>query len=179
MSDGVSYRVEHADVLSSAERMRLGELIVSGFPLADRYIDGESVARWRCEAWRTTPALLHCVAYLEKVGTPVAQQSLFRLSSPGIVVFGLGDMVVSEPFRGRGIARALIEMAVSQAREAGAEAICTRTTKLATVFRGLGFVSDEQGMLFTSEQGEPLPYLMAWTAPGLSIRSAALTPSDF
>lgn len=178
MSDTLSFQLRRPDQMAAAERAELGRLILSGFPLAHRFYDQEMLERLRAEAWRTVPPVAHLIAYTDK-HRPVGQQSLFHLAAPGLDVYGLGDIVVAHAFRGRGIARQLVVRAVDEARRAGAQAICTRTTKLAGVFADLGFVADERGAHFTDENGLPLAYLMVWLASGISAGSVPLTPSDF
>lgn len=173
------YEIRDAELLSNAERAVLGSFIVSGFPGCRENFGDYLVERWSARAWRTTPAVAHAIAS-DADGQPVGQLSVFRLSVvSNRVVFGFGDMIVAEAWRGQGMARALIQAAFEETCRRGAQAVCARTHGLGGPLAALGFREDEQGRWFSDESGQGLPALWVWLADGCERGTEPLNPSDF
>jgi predicted N-acetyltransferase YhbS len=175
----VRYELHEAAQMDELLRAEVGQLIVSGFERAHQTFGDRLCEQWAQRAWRTVPSQFHYVAH-DEAGLVVAQQSVARLSVPSDrVVLGLGDMVVAKGWRGRGLARDLIALAVEEAKARGAQVLCTRTTKLAGVFATLGFASDGEGLAFSDEGRQAIGDLWVWMAPGVAREREALHPSDF
>jgi predicted N-acetyltransferase YhbS len=175
----IAYDTLDAVSLARDERAALGTLIVSSFPKAELSYGGGTCREWRQRAWRTVQAEFHVVARACD-GTIVGQQSVYRLEvSSGRLVYGLGDLVVVPSCRRRGIGRTLIAGAVAEAQGRGADALCTRTGKLAGTFARLGFELDTDGRRFTDGRGAPLEFLWVWLADGTRTDAEPLAPSDF
>lgn len=169
--------VVEARSLTLAERRALGELILSGFPetLAE---DPDVAERWREHAWRTVPATWHVVA--GSAAAPAGQLSIFRLSPHAdTTVYGLGDVVVAAPHRGRGIARALVARALATCRAHDAQLIAMLTEPLAGVARELGFVADPGAEVVCDGDGAPLDGAWVWRAPDAPAGPTVLDPADF
>ena len=174
----IRYATSEDGELSADARAELGALIVSNFPETHAELGTEVCVRWAQQAWRTVPVLFRVVAYVN--GGAVAQQSVYRLHAPsGRVIFGLGDMVVAEAYRGRGIARTLVSAALAEAGRRGAEIYCTRTAKLAGLFAELGFCRDAEARRFTDEHGLAVGDLWVWPGEWPAIPAEVLSPADF
>lgn len=116
---------------------------------------------WKNEAdaliddqWADHPHLIqpnYRVLALDGVGTDqrvVANQSVFMLEEivTGRIIRGLGDLVVAEPYRGRGIARMLIDTAMWAIP--ATDPILTSTRNLGMLFtEKLGFVKLATGVV--------------------------------
>jgi GNAT superfamily N-acetyltransferase len=175
----ISYRTIPHSSLNEKEKRDIGKLIISCFPKAEEFYSKEMMERLRTYAWRTVIPSFHCLAYSDDQEEPVAQQSVFHLLAGNLEVYGLGDMVVEERFRYQGLARKLVGMAIEEAQQEKAEVICTRTTKLASVFSQKEFVLDEEGRFFVAENGEKIAHLWVRLARDIKPERLILAPSDF
>jgi GNAT superfamily N-acetyltransferase len=129
-TDGFELDCIEEDELVQADATALRKLLAGGIT---REREG-----YRARGWRTLrPAFRTLVRARGRI---VGQQSVFPLETdPPRRAFGLGDVVVSRRYRGRGIARRLIEAAVERCWERGAEVILTDTVAVRPVFLSLGF----------------------------------------
>lgn len=114
-------------------------LIRAAFADMDGRIDPPSSMQGLTEAEIALRAERGEIWVIEDAGAPVA--CLFLTKKPGCLY--LGKLAVAEAWRGRGLARRLVEMAGGRARAMGLPALELQTrvelTANHTVFRAMGF----------------------------------------
>jgi predicted N-acetyltransferase YhbS len=132
--------------LSPTARRRVASLLASAFP-------HERVAYER-RAWRLVEPLLRILA--TQNGEIVGQTSVFEIATePPYRLFGIGDVAVAEPARGRGIGGALCRASAHEAWSKDAEILLTSTHVLTAVFERLGFLHARGDEFYWLDEGAP------------------------
>jgi predicted N-acetyltransferase YhbS len=160
------------DRLERAELVALGALLADGFP--------RHAADYRERAWRTTRPAFRVLA--REDGCITGQISCFRIATaPERVLFGIGDAVVAESARGRGVAGSVVELAVAECRRRGAEVVLTDTLLLRGSFRAVGFEAVPR-FAFYYQRGSSCRWhrhWMAWLRDGAPPPRLRLEQGDF
>jgi predicted N-acetyltransferase YhbS len=115
-------------------------------------------------AWTQQVPVFRVVA---SSGEPIGQVAICLLREKDPTVLGIGDLVVTEAFRGRGVGSALIREAVAAAGSRGGETIvvASRNPKVRHVFHSLGFRACRPHEL-VFRQGDLVSWNETWLVRG-------------